>query len=902
LLEKDASSLGDTGIVDVDDAPAPGLNDLSGFPFQRSRVAPHPCRYSVVRNGANVVVRAGHCQGNDADGRFMISKMDSVNVPRMTEERDGKKSGANQDIPDVLPLLPVRDLVVFPYMIAPLRVSRPISLDAVNAALSSEHRLCFIVAQRDSADEDPKPNSLYRTGTVGIIMRMRKLSDGGLKILIQGLCRARIQRFIAEQPSYKVRIDVLEDLPPSSTVEVEALARTVKGNVERVAELGRTVQPELALVLQNVDEPGRMADLVASNLTLKLGDAQQILETEDPAQRLAKVNQALENEIGILEVQNRIQSRAKEEMSKTQRDYYLREQLRQIRHELGDADSFRDEIEDLRQKIEAAGLPHEARGEADKQLHRLEQMSPESAEASVVRSYLDAMVELPWKEPGEDPVDLKMARTVLDEDHYNLEHIKERILDYLAVHKLRQGAHGPVLCFLGPPGVGKTSLGRSIARALGRKFVRISMGGVRDEAEIRGHRRTYVGALPGRILQGMKLAGTKNPVFMLDEVDKLGSDYRGDPSAALLEVLDPEQNHTFRDHYLGVPFDLSKVMFIATANMGDTIPPPLRDRMETLILSGYSEEEKLAIAEKYLLPKQIREAGLQPRDLTMGRPVLRKVISEYTREAGLRELERQVAQIARKMARRQVEAAETTTRGRKVGHSVSADELTKLLGPPRYIPDERQRVDEVGIANGLAWTQVGGEVLHIEAQSMAGKGNLILTGQLGDVMKESAQAALSFARVQAGSLGLRSDFLADREIHIHVPAGGVPKDGPSAGITMATVLVSLLTGIAVKRDVAMTGELTLRGRVLPVGGLKEKLLAAVRAGMRTAIVPAGNMADLSEIPPHMRDRIKIEPVQTMQQVLALALARPLPQNKSTVPVAHVRAAKVVTPARRGGAA
>ncbi len=831
----------------------------------------------------------------------MILKMDSVNVPRMNEDRDGKKSGANQEIPDVLPLLPVRDLVVFPYMIAPLRVSRPISLDAVNVALSSEQRMCFIVAQRESADEDPKPNSLYRTGTVGVIMRMRKLSDGGLKILIQGLCRARIQRFIAEQPSYKVRIDAFDDPTPSSTLELEALARTVKSNVERVAELGRTVQPELALVLQNVDDPGRMADLVASNLTLKLADAQQILEMEDPAQRLARVNQSLENEIGILEVQNRIQSRAKEEMSKTQRDYYLREQLRQIRHELGDADSFRDEIEDLRQKIEAAGLPQEARGEADKQLRRLEQMSPESAEASVVRSYLDVMVELPWKEPGEDPVDLKMARKVLDEDHYNLEHIKERILDYLAVHKLRQGAHGPVLCFLGPPGVGKTSLGRSIARALGRKFVRISMGGVRDEAEIRGHRRTYVGALPGRILQGMKLAGTKNPVFMLDEVDKLGSDYRGDPSAALLEVLDPEQNHTFRDHYLGVPFDLSKVMFIATANMGDTIPPPLRDRMETLILSGYSEEEKLAIAERYLLPKQIREAGLTPRDLTVGRSVLRRVISEYTREAGLRELERQVAQIARKMARRQVEAAEGPSRGRKPGHTVTADELTKLLGPPRYIPDERQRVDEVGIANGLAWTQVGGEVLHIEAQMMSGKGNLILTGQLGDVMKESAQAAMSFARVQAMNLGLRNDFHADREIHIHVPAGGVPKDGPSAGITMATVLVSLLTGIPIRRDVAMTGELTLRGRVLPVGGLKEKLLAAVRAGMRTAIVPAGNVAELSEIPAHMRERIKIEPVQTMSQVLGLALARPLPRNKSTVPVAPPRAAKVAT-ARRGGAA
>ncbi len=819
----------------------------------------------------------------------------------MSSEGEAKKPGLGHEIPEVLPLLPVRDLVVFPYMIAPLRVSRPISLDAVHVALENEQRLCFIVAQHESGEEDPKPSSLYRTGTVGIIMRMRKLSDGGLKILIQGLCRARIQRFIAEQPSYRVRLDILEEPTPAPTVELEALARSVKQNVERVAELGRTVQPELALVLQNVDEPGRMADLVASNLTLKLADAQAILEMDDSVKRLAKVNQALENEIGILEVQNQIQSRAKEEMSKTQRDYYLREQLRQIRHELGDADSFRDEIDDLRQKVAACGLPAEARSEADKQLRRLEQMSPESAEASVVRSYLDTLVELPWKEPGPDPVDLKAARVVLDEDHYNLEHVKERILDYLAVHKLRNGAHGPLLCFLGPPGVGKTSLGRSIARALGRKFVRVSLGGVRDEAEIRGHRRTYVGALPGRILQGMKQAGTKNPVFMLDEVDKLGSDYRGDPSAALLEVLDPEQNHAFRDHYLGVPYDLSKVMFIATANLADTIPAPLRDRMETLFLSGYSEEEKLAIAEKYLVPKQIIEAGLEDLDLSLSRQVLRKIIGEYTREAGLRELERQVAHLARKMARRLVEAGASKGRKAKGHYAVAVEDLTKLLGPPRYIADERQRSDEIGMANGLAWTQVGGEVLHVEAQMMPGKGNLILTGQLGDVMKESAQAALSFARVQATRLGLRGDFLTDHEIHIHVPAGGVPKDGPSAGITMACVLVSLVSGIPVRRDVAMTGEITLRGRVLPIGGLKEKLLAAVRSGIRTAIVPHANLPEVSELPEHLRNRIKICPVNSVDEALALALTRGLGKlGASGVPGRGP--VKIVPPSRRGGAA
>ncbi|MGD0836850.1 MAG: endopeptidase La [Polyangia bacterium] len=802
----------------------------------------------------------------------------------MSFEEEDKRVEASQpgspQIPEVLPLLPVRDLVVFPYMIAPLRVARPFSLAAVNQALETEERMCFIVAQRESTEEDPKPASLYRTGTVGIVMRMRKLSDGGIKILVQGLCRARVQRFLTDVPNYRVRLDVLEELPALGGVEVEALVRTVKQNVERVAELGRTVQPELALVLQNVDEPGRMSDLVASNLTLKLAEAQAILETEDPVARLTQVNQALENEIGILEMQNRIQSRAKEEMSKTQRDYYLREQLRQIRHELGDDNSMRDELEDVRHKIEAAGLPAEARAEADKQLRRLEQMSSESAEAAVIRGYLDLVVELPWKDADVPPVDLIAARRVLDEDHYDLEHVKERILDYLAVHKLRKDGRGPILCFLGPPGVGKTSLGRSIARALGRKFARISLGGVRDEAEIRGHRRTYVGALPGRILQGLKTSGSKNPVFMLDEIDKLGADYRGDPSAALLEVLDPEQNFAFRDHYLGVPFDLSRVMFIATANLADTIPPPLRDRMETLHLSGYSEDEKLVIAERFLLPKQIKESGLTDKDLQVSKAVLRKVVSEYTREAGLRELERQIARLARKVARRIVEgegAGAARNKARRV--PMTLDEVTRLLGAPRYIPDERQRTDEVGIANGLAWTQAGGEVLHVEAQVMPGKGALILTGQLGDVMKESAQAALSFARVQVGNPVAAGDYFADHQIHIHVPAGAVPKDGPSAGITMATVLVSLVTGIAIRRDVAMTGELTLRGRVLPVGGLKEKLLAAVRAGLRTAIVPAGNMAEIDELPPHVREKIRIEPVSTMAEVLAAALARPLPEAR-----------------------
>ncbi len=803
-----------------------------------------------------------------------------------------------QEIPSVLPLLPIRDLVVFPYMIVPLRVSRAVSVDAVNRALETPDRLCFLVAQREPSDEDPAAESLYRTGTIAMIMRMRKLSEGGLKILVQGLCRARIVRFLAEQPSYKVRVDRTEDLPSLASVELDGLVRSVRGNIDRLAELGKTLQPELAMVVQSVDDPGRIADLVASNLTLKVPEAQAILETERSGDRLAKVNQYVEKEIGVLEVQTRIQSRAKEEMSKTQRDYYLREQLRQIRNELGDGDGAGEEMDDLRRKIERAGMPAEAKTEASKQIRRLEQMNAESAEASVLRTYIDWLIDIPWTAASTDSLDIPAARAILDADHYNLAPIKERILDYLAVRKLRGGSHGPILCFAGPPGVGKTSLGRSIARAMGRKFVRISLGGVRDEAEVRGHRRTYVGALPGRIIQGIKQAGTCNPVLMLDEIDKLGSDVRGDPSAALLEVLDPEQNHTFRDHYLGVPYDLSKVLFIATANIPDAILPPLRDRMEMLHLTSYSEEEKLVIARRFLVPKQIAEAGLLPRDLVVAAPLLRKIIAEYTREAGLRELERVIARLARKVARRVVEEQAGRARG---GDAASAgggerrsaparraspaaagrgdavltrEAVQKYLGPPRFLSDQRRDADEIGTANGLAWTPYGGEVLLVEAQAMAGKGSLILTGQLGDVMKESAQAALSFARAHALALGMRADFYADREIHIHVPCGSVPKDGPSAGVTMACALVSLLAGTPIRRDVAMTGELTLRGRVLPVGGLKEKLLAAVGAGMSTVIVPAPNLPELEDLPEQVLRKLSVVPARVMTDVLAVALARP----------------------------
>ena len=795
---------------------------------------------------------------------------------------------ADPVIPDVLPLLPIRDLVVFPYMIVPLRVTRPVSMEAVAKALEADERLCFLVAQRDPLEDEPTAQGFYRAGTIGMIMRMRKLSEGGLKVLVQGLCRARIQKFVGESPCYRVRLDRHDDKPPARSLGIEALLRSVRGNIDKLSGLGKTIQPELSMVVQSVDDPGRMADLVASHLTLKVPEAQELLELDESVQRLTRVNQTLEKEIGILEVQSQIQNRAREEMSKTQRDYYLREQLRQIKHELGDSDVHGEEMEELRAKVTRAALPEEARVEAEKQVRRLDQMHAESAEAGVLRTYVEWLTELPWSVSSEETIDIEIARKILDEDHYDLEQVKDRILDYLAVRKLRGGAHGPILCFLGPPGVGKTSLGRSIARALGRKFVRISLGGVRDEAEIRGHRRTYVGALPGRVIQALKQAGTNNPVLLLDEVDKLGADNRGDPSAALLEVLDPEQNHTFRDHYLGVSFDLSKVVFIATANQPETIPPPLRDRMETIRLSGYAEEEKLAIAERYIIPKQITEAGLTANEIVISREVTRRIVTEYTRESGLRELERLIAHLARKIARRVVEEAARSSGNGATGvlnpraPTIGIEEVPTFLGAPRYLPEERHRVAEIGTVNGLAWTPYGGEVLLIEAQTMAGKGSLILTGQLGDVMKESAQAALSFARAHALALGLASEFYAGREIHIHVPAGGVPKDGPSAGVTMACALVSLISGIAVRHEVAMTGELTLRGKVLPIGGLKEKLLAAARAGITTVIIPAANASDLTEIPSYITDKVSVRPVRTMHEVLEIALARPLvplPANK-----------------------
>ncbi len=770
-------------------------------------------------------------------------------------------------IPEALPLLPVRDVVIFPYMIIPLFVGREMSIAAVNEALSRD-RLLLLATQKDVADEEPSPEQIYRVGTAAVIMRMLKLPDGRVKILVQGLAKARIVEFLRSKPTYLVRIErLVEAAAAEPSVEAEALMRTVREQLEKIVSLGKSVSNDILLLLENVNDPGRLADLVAANLGLKVEEGQKVLETEAPLERLRRVHDFLTKEVELLGVQQRIQSQAKEEISKSQREYFLREQLRAIKHELGDTDEKAEELNELREKITAAGMPPEVEKEALKQLRRLEQMHAEAAEASMVRTYLDWMVEVPWSRSSPDEIDIKKARRILDEDHYDLEKVKERILEYLAVRKLNEKMKGPILCFVGPPGVGKTSLGKSIARALGRSFVRISLGGVRDEAEIRGHRRTYVGALPGRIIQGMKQAGTNNPVFMLDEVDKIGADFRGDPSAALLEVLDPQQNHAFSDHYLNVPFDLSKVTWITTANLLDPVPSALKDRMEVLRLAGYTEEEKVKIARQFLIPRQLEENGITAEVLEISDSALLAIIQFYTREAGLRNLEREIGSICRKVARRIAE-------GEAGPFKVTTQNLHRYLGAPKHLPDDDLGTDEVGVAIGLAWTEVGGDILHIEATTMKGKGQLTLTGHLGEVMKESAQAALSYARSRADALGIPKDAFDERDFHIHVPAGAIPKDGPSAGITIATALVSLLTGVPVRHDVAMTGEITLRGRVLPIGGLKEKTLAAARAKVRTVIVPERNRKDVDELPPYLRKKVTFVPVKNMDQVLEVALRRP----------------------------
>ena len=767
-------------------------------------------------------------------------------------------------IPDQLPLLPVRDVVVFPYMILPLFVGREMSVSSVEHALAND-RLIFLATQKDMNDEDPAPEAIYEVGTIAMIMRMLKLPDGRVKILVQGLAKGTITEFIATKPFYSVQVERLVELQEEEhTLETEALMRNAREQVSRIISLGKSISPEVLVIMENMQDPGSLADLVASNIGLKVQESQQLLEIFNSTDRLKKVTEFLNKETELLTMQQQIQSAAKEEMGKSQREYYLREQLRAIQQELGETDSRSEELADLRKAITESKMPEAVEKEGLKQLHRLEQMHPDAAESGMLRTYLDWLVELPWSIATRDSLDMKRAKKILDEDHYYLDKIKERILEFLAVRKLRKKMKGPILCFVGPPGVGKTSLGKSIARAMGRKFVRVSLGGMRDEAEIRGHRRTYVGALPGRVIQGLKQAGSNNPVFMLDELDKLGSDFRGDPSSALLEVLDPEQNHMFSDHYINLPFSLSNVMFIATANHLDPVPGPLRDRMEVIHLSGYTEEEKLEIAKRYLVPRQMKDNGVSGRYIAITDEAIKTVISQYTREAGLRNLEREIGSLCRKIARKVAE-------GEKKKVTVTAGTVKKYLGPPRFLREDEMEQNEIGIVTGLAWTPVGGEVLHVEATIMKGKGGLTITGSLGDVMKESVQAALSWIRSRSAELHLSEDLFGASEIHVHVPAGAIPKDGPSAGITMATALVSALTKIPVKREVAMTGEITLRGKVLPIGGLKEKMLAAIRAGITTVIIPEQNRKDLEEIPKQIMRKVTVVPVKWIDEVLKVAL-------------------------------
>lgn len=773
----------------------------------------------------------------------------------------------NLEIPDALPLMAVRDVVVFNYMIIPLFVGRPGSIEAVNEAMNGD-KLLMLVSQKDATKDNPDPEDLYKVGMVSMIMRTLKLPDGRLKVLIQALSKAQIKEFIQKDPHYRVEIELLDEAEDVEvTVEVEALMRSVREQTEKIMSLRGMLSSDLMLIINNIEEPGRLADLVGSNLRLKVGESQQILETVDPVKRLKLVADLLNKELEVSTVQAKIQSDAKQEMSKSQREYFLREQLHALKKELGDEDSYSQEIEELKKKIKKKRLPRHAKKEAKKQLKRLEMMHPDASEANIIRTYIDWILDLPWSKSSKDKLDLKVASSVLDADHYGLEKVKERILEYLAVRKLNKDTKGPILCFVGPPGVGKTSLGQAIAKAMGRQFYRMSLGGMRDEAEIRGHRRTYIGALPGRIIQGLKNVGTNNPIFMMDEIDKVGADYRGDPSSALLEVLDPEQNSTFSDHYLNLPFDLSKVMFITTANMSDTIPRPLLDRMEVIRLSGYTLEEKIVIAKRYLLPRQIKENGVKPSQIRLDDDTMKLVISQYTHEAGVRNLERELGKICRKLARKIAE-------GGRGPYKITKNTLDKYLGPPKFLPDaELDTLDQPGLVIGLAWTEVGGELLHIETTIVPGKGKLTLTGQLGDVMKESAQAALTYCRSRNKQLGVTATYFDEIDIHVHVPAGAIPKDGPSAGITMATALYSAIAGKSVKKGIAMTGEVTLRGRVMPIGGLKEKALAALRSGISKVIIPLENKKDLVEIPEELRKKITFYPVKDMDSVIELALGK-----------------------------
>jgi ATP-dependent Lon protease len=782
----------------------------------------------------------------------------------MTEQQPSPELSAEK-MPEILPILPLFDAALFPKMVLPLVVMQPESIKLVDETMSQNRLIGLIVVKKPSEDNVHAQDDLNTVGTSALILKMAKTEDNKLQLLAQGLGRFKVKEYVQKKPYLRASIEHIKE-DDTKDKEIEALMSNMIGQFTRIAELSPGLPQEIVVMARSIREPGILADMIASTINSSLEEKQKVLEIFDIKKRLKEVTRLVNHQLEILELGNKIQSQVKGDMDKRQREYYLREQLKAIKEELGEKDEAAVEVEDYRAKIEGKNLPEEARKEAERELNRLSRMHPSSAEYTVASTYLDWLTALPWHESTEDNLDIKKARQILDKDHFGLDKAKKRILEYLAVRKLKPESKGPILCFAGPPGTGKTSLGRSIAQALGRRFFRISLGGVRDEAEIRGHRRTYVGALPGRIIQGIRRSGSNNPVFMLDEIDKVGSDFRGDPSSALLEVLDPEQNFSFSDHYLDVAFDLSKVMFITTANILDTIPPALLDRMEVLKLVGYTLDEKIRIANRYLIPRQREAHGLKTKQLSFTKGAVKHIISGYTREAGLRNLEREIASICRGVAAGVAEEKVASV-------TIKVENISEYLGPVRLISEAKARTSIPGVATGLAWTQAGGELLFIEATSMRGSKGLTLTGQLGDIMKESATAALSFIRSNAETIGIPDDYFEKHDIHIHVPAGAIPKDGPSAGVTMLTALTSLLTHKTINKDLAMTGEITLRGQVLPVGGIKEKVLAAHRAGIKAIIIPKWNEKDLEDIPKEIKEKIRFYPVERMQDVLKIAFEK-----------------------------
>lgn len=800
------------------------------------------------------------------------------------------------EVPAQCPVIPLRDLVIFPYLVVPISVGRQASVAALEEALEKDRKV-VLVTQKNPGVENPMPEDLYEIGTLSVVLRMARL-ESEVRILVQGLARVRFASWVHTDPWLKAHLEELTE-PEVTGVTVEALMKTVLEQFKKLGSMSKHISPDMMQAAERIEQPGMLADMVTTNLDIPTQDKQDVLEIIDPEERLKKIVNLLVKEVEVLSVSSRIQDKAQQELSKAHREFILREQLKAIQGELGEGDEREQEIEEYREKIKAAQMPEDGEKKALHELDRLKRLHPDSAESGVVRTYLDTLIALPWQRLTEDNLDISHVKAVLDEDHYSLDTVKERLLEYLSVKKLKADMKGPILCLVGPPGVGKTSLGRSVAEALGRKFVRMSLGGVRDEAEIRGHRRTYVGAMPGRVIQGIRTASTKNPVFILDEIDKVGMDFRGDPTSALLEVLDPEQNSTFSDHYLELPFDLSNVLFIATANMLDPIPAPLRDRMEVIELSSYTENEKTQIAKQHLLPKQLENHGLKKTDLKVADKAYHRMIEEWTREAGVRNLERTIASLCRKAAYRKAS-------GEKGPFSITEKNLEDFLGIPKFPEKAFEKKRQVGVATGLAWTSVGGTILQVEATMMEGRGKLILTGQLGNVMQESAQAALSWIRANAERLGIDPKVFQGHDIHVHVPAGATPKDGPSAGVTMVTALTSLLTGHPVDKDVAMTGEVNLRGDVLPIGGLKEKLLAAVRGRLKTAIIPKDNELHLREVDPEVLQHLTIYPVTRVEEVLQVALSmkdfaelgtgKKPGRVRATGPIAPAQpAAKVVPP-------